>query len=149
MNELVVTTVLFPVRRQAAEEREAERQHTNRILLNLHSNGLLNETPTTPLYNTNASLCALENIKPWAERTKPVPGGVCSDTEPSDEGGPGPTDSTAEGGGALSAAGGADMEDSSHSDIEDHQQHYNMGSIRMSVSRSRSVSPVMLSPGGT
>ncbi|XP_076055340.1 T-cell leukemia homeobox protein 2-like [Oratosquilla oratoria] len=61
-------------RRQAAEEREAERQATNRLMMSLQaealSKGLLTDPPTTPLYNSNASLCALENIKPWAERNK-------------------------------------------------------------------------------
>ncbi|XP_063882076.1 T-cell leukemia homeobox protein 2-like [Scylla paramamosain] len=64
-------------RRQAAEEREAERQATNRLMMSLQaealSKGLLTDPPTTPLYNSNASLCALENIKPWAERNKPTP----------------------------------------------------------------------------
>lgn len=66
-------------RRQAAEEREAERQATNRLMMSLQaealSKGLLTDPPTTPLYNSNASLCALENIKPWAERNKPTPTG--------------------------------------------------------------------------
>ncbi|XP_018015241.1 T-cell leukemia homeobox protein 2-like [Hyalella azteca] len=69
-------------RRQIAEERETDRHHTNRILLSLQSNGMLSETQAAPLYNTNASLCALENIKPWAERnTLPPSGG--EDNEPS------------------------------------------------------------------
>ncbi|XP_042868042.1 T-cell leukemia homeobox protein 2-like [Penaeus japonicus] len=66
-------------RRQAAEEREAERQATNRLMMSLQaealSKGLLTDPPTTPLYNSNASLCALENIKPWAEKSKPTPTG--------------------------------------------------------------------------
>ena len=64
-------------RRQAAEEREAERQVTSRLMMSLQadalSKGLMTDPPTTPLYNSNASLCALENIKPWAERSKPTP----------------------------------------------------------------------------
>lgn len=79
------TILLWPVipfcyglyRRQAAEEREAERQATNRLMMSLQaealSKGLLTDPPTTPLYNSNASLCAIENIKPWADRNKPTP----------------------------------------------------------------------------
>ncbi|XP_066961784.1 T-cell leukemia homeobox protein 2-like [Macrobrachium rosenbergii] len=71
-------------RRQAAEEREAERQATNRLMMSLQaealSKGLLTDPPTTPLYNSNASLCALENIKPWAERNKPTPTGPEQDS---------------------------------------------------------------------
>ncbi|KAK3859872.1 hypothetical protein Pcinc_034045 [Petrolisthes cinctipes] len=73
-------------RRQAAEEREAERQATNRLMMSLQaealSKGLLTDPPTTPLYNSNASLCALENIKPWAERNKPTPTSAAPDQDP-------------------------------------------------------------------
>ncbi|KAF2353962.1 Homeobox domain [Trinorchestia longiramus] len=119
-------------RRQIAEEREAERQHTNRILLNLQSNGLLNETPSTPLYNTNASLCALENIKPWAERGKPhTPSAGGEDAEANF------------GGSSLSAAALA-------GDSATAEENFNAPSDPppegMDSVRSRSASPVPMSP---
>ncbi|CAL4081940.1 unnamed protein product [Meganyctiphanes norvegica] len=69
-------------RRQAAEEREADRQATNRLMMSLQaealSKGLLTDPPTTPLYNSNASLCALENIKPWVK----LPGPTAPEQDP-------------------------------------------------------------------
>lgn len=51
-------------------------------------------------------------------------------------------------GGALSAAGGADLDDSCPSDLEESEQ-YGSNRNRVSLSRSRSVSPAMMSPAAT
>uniref|UniRef100_A0A3Q2TBJ4 T cell leukemia homeobox 3 n=1 Tax=Fundulus heteroclitus TaxID=8078 RepID=A0A3Q2TBJ4_FUNHE len=59
------------VRRQTAEEREAERQQANRLILQLQQSALqksLSESAVSdPLCAHNSSLYALQNLQPWAE----------------------------------------------------------------------------------
>ncbi|CAL8304654.1 unnamed protein product [Arctogadus glacialis] len=58
-------------RRQTAEEREAERQQANRLILQLQHSALqksLGESGSSdPLCAHNSSLYALQNLQPWAE----------------------------------------------------------------------------------
>ncbi|XP_010894067.1 T-cell leukemia homeobox protein 3 [Esox lucius] len=58
-------------RRQTAEEREAERQQANRLILQLQADALhksLSESASTdPLCSHNSSLYALQNLQPWAD----------------------------------------------------------------------------------
>uniref|UniRef100_A0A1A7WD83 T-cell leukemia homeobox 3 n=1 Tax=Iconisemion striatum TaxID=60296 RepID=A0A1A7WD83_9TELE len=58
-------------RRQTAEEREAERQQANRLILQLQQSALqksLSESAASdPLCAHNSSLYALQNLQPWAE----------------------------------------------------------------------------------
>ncbi|KAM6953481.1 T-cell leukemia homeobox protein 3 [Aplochiton taeniatus] len=58
-------------RRQTAEEREAERQQANRLILQLQHSALhksLGESASSdPLCAHNSSLYALQNLQPWAE----------------------------------------------------------------------------------
>ncbi|KAM9511904.1 T-cell leukemia homeobox protein 3-like [Salvelinus alpinus] len=58
-------------RRQTAEEREAERQQANRLILQLQADALhksLGESAgSDPLCSHNSSLYALQNMQPWAE----------------------------------------------------------------------------------
>ncbi|XP_061786459.1 T-cell leukemia homeobox protein 3-like [Nerophis lumbriciformis] len=58
-------------RRQTAEEREAERQQANRLILQLQQSALhksLGESAVAdPLCAHNSSLYALQNLQPWAE----------------------------------------------------------------------------------
>lgn len=68
--------VAFPVtlrRRQTAEEREAERQQANRILMQLQQEAFqktINQPLTPdPLCLQNSSLFALQNLQPWSENT--------------------------------------------------------------------------------
>ncbi|CAI9611306.1 unnamed protein product [Staurois parvus] len=60
-------------RRQTAEEREAERQQTNRMMMQLQQEAfqksLQQPLPRDPLCAHNSSLCALQNLQPWAEDT--------------------------------------------------------------------------------
>ncbi|XP_061646661.1 T-cell leukemia homeobox protein 1 isoform X1 [Phyllopteryx taeniolatus] len=60
-------------RRQTAEEREAERQQANRILVQLQQEAFQNSInqPVTPdpLCLQNSSLFALQNLQPWSENT--------------------------------------------------------------------------------
>ncbi|XP_040189941.1 T-cell leukemia homeobox protein 2-like [Rana temporaria] len=60
-------------RRQTAEEREAERQQTNRMMIHLQQEAfqksLQQPIPRDPLCAHNTSLCALQNLQPWAEDT--------------------------------------------------------------------------------
>ncbi|KAL0974066.1 hypothetical protein UPYG_G00214920 [Umbra pygmaea] len=57
-------------RRQTAEEREAERQQANRLIMQLQADALhksLSEsTSSDPLCSHNSSLFALQNLQPWA-----------------------------------------------------------------------------------
>ncbi|XP_062870458.1 T-cell leukemia homeobox protein 3b [Trichomycterus rosablanca] len=57
-------------RRQTAEEREAERQQANRLMMQLQHDAFhksLNDPlPTDPLCMHNSSLFALHNLQPWA-----------------------------------------------------------------------------------
>ncbi|KAJ3588029.1 hypothetical protein NHX12_011623 [Muraenolepis orangiensis] len=58
-------------RRQTAEEREAERQQANRLILQLQHSALhksLDQSGSSdPLCAHNSSLYALQNLQPWAE----------------------------------------------------------------------------------
>lgn len=61
----------FQRRRQTAEEREAERQQANRILLQLQQEAfqksLAQPLPADPLCVHNSSLFALQNLQPWSD----------------------------------------------------------------------------------
>ncbi|XP_034021579.1 T-cell leukemia homeobox protein 1 [Thalassophryne amazonica] len=63
-------------RRQTAEEREAERQQANRILMQLQQEAFqktINQPVTPdPLCLQNSSLFALQNLQPWTENTSSV-----------------------------------------------------------------------------
>ncbi|KAM6915983.1 T-cell leukemia homeobox protein 1 [Xenentodon cancila] len=63
-------------RRQTAEEREAERQQANRILLQLQQEAFqktINQPVTPdPLCLQNSSLYALQNLQPWTENTAKI-----------------------------------------------------------------------------
>uniref|UniRef100_A0A8C5PW23 Homeobox domain-containing protein n=1 Tax=Leptobrachium leishanense TaxID=445787 RepID=A0A8C5PW23_9ANUR len=60
-------------RRQTAEERESERQQTNRLMVQLQQEAFQKNVshamPHDPLCTHNSSLCALQNLQPWAEET--------------------------------------------------------------------------------
>uniref|UniRef100_A0AAX7T6R0 Homeobox domain-containing protein n=1 Tax=Astatotilapia calliptera TaxID=8154 RepID=A0AAX7T6R0_ASTCA len=60
-------------RRQTAEEREAERQQANRLILQLQQSALqksLSESAVSdPLCAHNSSLYALQNLQPWIKST--------------------------------------------------------------------------------
>ncbi|XP_040275935.1 T-cell leukemia homeobox protein 2 [Bufo bufo] len=60
-------------RRQTAEERESERQQTNRMMMQLQQEAfqksLQPSLPRDPLCTHNSSLCALQNLQPWADET--------------------------------------------------------------------------------
>ncbi|CAB1316170.1 unnamed protein product [Coregonus sp. 'balchen'] len=57
-------------RRQTAEEREAERQQANRLMIQLQHDAfqksLSDSVPSDPLCIHNSSLFALQNLQPWA-----------------------------------------------------------------------------------
>ncbi|XP_041948652.1 T-cell leukemia homeobox protein 3b isoform X1 [Alosa sapidissima] len=57
-------------RRQTAEEREAERQQANRLMMQLQheafQKSLSDSIPADPLCIHNSSLFALQNLQPWA-----------------------------------------------------------------------------------
>ncbi|KAI1887487.1 hypothetical protein AGOR_G00190830 [Albula goreensis] len=61
-------------RRQTAEEREAERQQANRLMLQLQQEAfqktLAQPLQQDPLCLHNSSLFALQNLQPWAEDNK-------------------------------------------------------------------------------
>ncbi|KAM9366012.1 T-cell leukemia homeobox protein 1 [Pholidichthys leucotaenia] len=63
-------------RRQTAEEREAERQQANRILMQLQQEAFqktINQPVTPdPLCLQNSSLFALQNLQPWSENTAKI-----------------------------------------------------------------------------
>ncbi|KAG7279341.1 hypothetical protein CRUP_001249 [Coryphaenoides rupestris] len=63
-------------RRQTAEEREAERQQANRILMQLQQEAFQKtlHQPVTPdpLCLHNSSLYALQNLQPWTENTAKI-----------------------------------------------------------------------------
>ncbi|XP_036403319.1 T-cell leukemia homeobox protein 1 [Megalops cyprinoides] len=63
-------------RRQTAEEREAERQQANRILMQLQQEAFqktLNQPVTPdPICLHNTSLFALQNLQPWTENTSKI-----------------------------------------------------------------------------
>ncbi|XP_070834135.1 T-cell leukemia homeobox protein 1 [Chaetodon trifascialis] len=63
-------------RRQTAEEREAERQQANRILMQLQQEAFqksINQPVTPdPLCLQNSSLYALQNLQPWTENTAKI-----------------------------------------------------------------------------
>lgn len=62
--------VLWFIRRQTAEEREAERQQANRLMMQLQHDAfhksLSEPLPADPLCMHNSSLFALHNLQPWA-----------------------------------------------------------------------------------
>lgn len=64
----------LPPRRQTAEEREAERQQANRLMLQLQQEAfqktLSQPLQPDPLCLHNSSLYALQNLQPWAEENK-------------------------------------------------------------------------------
>lgn len=65
----------FYSRRQTAEEREAERQAANRLMMSLQAEALSKgmyhaERPNAP---DNTSLNALQNLQPWAGGAPPPP----------------------------------------------------------------------------
>ncbi|XP_008427152.1 T-cell leukemia homeobox protein 1 isoform X2 [Poecilia reticulata] len=63
-------------RRQTAEEREAERQQANRILMQLQQEAFqktINQpVAPDPLCLQNSSLYALQNLQPWSENTAKI-----------------------------------------------------------------------------
>uniref|UniRef100_A0A3Q3JLQ0 Homeobox domain-containing protein n=1 Tax=Monopterus albus TaxID=43700 RepID=A0A3Q3JLQ0_MONAL len=63
-------------RRQTAEEREAERQQANRILMQLQQEAFqktINQPVTPdPVCLQNSSLFALQNLQPWTENTAKI-----------------------------------------------------------------------------
>ncbi|XP_061601402.1 T-cell leukemia homeobox protein 1 [Cololabis saira] len=63
-------------RRQTAEEREAERQQANRILLQLQQEAfqktIHQPVSPDPLCLQNSSLYALQNLQPWTENTAKI-----------------------------------------------------------------------------
>ncbi|CAG6018093.1 unnamed protein product [Menidia menidia] len=63
-------------RRQTAEEREAERQQANRILMQLQQEAFqktINQPVTPdPLCLQNSSLYALQNLQPWTDNTAKI-----------------------------------------------------------------------------
>uniref|UniRef100_UPI00398F1E6B T-cell leukemia homeobox protein 3-like n=1 Tax=Pristiophorus japonicus TaxID=55135 RepID=UPI00398F1E6B len=64
-------------RRQTAEEREAERQQANRLMLQLQHDAFqksLNDSiQPDPLCLHNSSLYALQNLQPWADENAKIP----------------------------------------------------------------------------
>lgn len=68
------------VRRQTAEEREAERQQANRLMIQLQHDAfqksLTDSVPSDPLCIHNSSLFALQNLQPWASEESGKLGGV-------------------------------------------------------------------------
>ena len=64
----------LPPRRQTAEEREAERQQANRLMLQLQQEAfqktLSQPLQPDPLCLHNSSLYALQNLQPWADDNK-------------------------------------------------------------------------------
>ncbi|XP_016089336.1 T-cell leukemia homeobox protein 3-like [Sinocyclocheilus grahami] len=67
-------------RRQTAEEREAERQQANRLMIQLQHDAfqksLTDSVSTDPLCIHNSSLFALQNIQPWTSEESGKLGGV-------------------------------------------------------------------------
>ncbi|KAG8439166.1 hypothetical protein GDO86_005400 [Hymenochirus boettgeri] len=64
-------------RRQTAEEREAERQQANRLMLQLQHDAfqksLTDSIQPDPLCLHNSSLFALQNLQPWEEEASKIP----------------------------------------------------------------------------
>lgn len=63
--------ILFCFRRQTAEEREAERQAANRLMMSLQAEaltkGYMSETGAPPTAGPgDTALSALQNLQPWA-----------------------------------------------------------------------------------
>lgn len=63
-------SIFFNSRRQTAEEREAERQAANRLMLSLQaealSKGYMSEGPPPAAAAGDTALSALQNLQPWA-----------------------------------------------------------------------------------
>lgn len=74
--DLVLCICVCSIRRQTAEEREAERQQANRILMQLQQEAFqktLNQPVTPdPICLHNTSLFALQNLQPWTEDTSKI-----------------------------------------------------------------------------
>ncbi|CAL8269089.1 unnamed protein product [Boreogadus saida] len=70
----LVRKVALEPGRQTAEEREAERQQANRLMLQLQQEAfqktLSQPLQQDPLCLHNSSLYALQNLQPWAEDNK-------------------------------------------------------------------------------
>lgn len=62
--------IVFGFRRQTAEEREAERQAANRLMLSLQAEaltkGYMGEGPPQTSTPADTALSALQNLQPWA-----------------------------------------------------------------------------------
>ena len=70
MQSLTIVFVFMFRRRQTAEEREAERQAANRLMLSLQAEASKTiYSAQDPLCLNNASLNALQNLQPWADET--------------------------------------------------------------------------------
>lgn len=69
---LQIYVFLLPYRRQTAEEREAERQAANRLMLSLQAEAISKGFGPSSQQHTNqpvsgAPLAALHGLQPWAE----------------------------------------------------------------------------------
>uniref|UniRef100_K7FMV9 T cell leukemia homeobox 1 n=1 Tax=Pelodiscus sinensis TaxID=13735 RepID=K7FMV9_PELSI len=68
--------LLFSSRRQTAEEREAERQQANRILMQLQQEAFqksINQPlQADPICVHNSSLFALQNLQPWSDDSSKI-----------------------------------------------------------------------------
>lgn len=66
----ILIRLFFHFRRQTAEEREAERQAANRLMLSLQaealSKGYMSEGPAPQTGPGDTALSALQNLQPWA-----------------------------------------------------------------------------------
>lgn len=66
-------------RRQTAEEREAERQAANRLMLSLQAEALskgFGAPSSAPMSSNGAPLAALHGLQPWAPSAPPEPHSV-------------------------------------------------------------------------
>ena len=74
--------LVLVTRRQTAEEREAERQQANRLMIQLQHDAfqksLSDSVPSDPLCIHNSSLFALQNLQPWASEEGGKLGGVAA-----------------------------------------------------------------------
>uniref|UniRef100_A0A673KHS2 T cell leukemia homeobox 3b n=1 Tax=Sinocyclocheilus rhinocerous TaxID=307959 RepID=A0A673KHS2_9TELE len=76
----LIFSISSHVRRQTAEEREAERQQANRLMIQLQHDAfqksLTDSVSTDPLCIHSSSLFALQSIQPWASEESGKLGGV-------------------------------------------------------------------------